>query len=49
MIDCQNCQSINNMTKECKINKAQCFDVEAKEVRPKGDCHRYFPKVHEDE
>ena len=49
MINCENCQSINNMSKECKENKPQYFDKEANEVRPKGDCHKYFPKVHEDE
>ena len=49
MVDCENCQNINNMSKECRLNKPQHFDAETKTVRPKGDCHKYFPKVHEDE
>jgi hypothetical protein len=45
MIDCQNCQNINNMSKECKLNKPQYFDTDTKKVRPKGDCRHYLEKV----
>jgi len=45
MVDCEMCQNINNMTKECKLNKTQYFDDDAHKVRPLGDCRHYYAKV----
>ena len=45
MINCDKCQNISNMSKECKLNKLQQFDEETRTVQPKGDCRQYFEKV----
>ena len=44
MVKCEDCQNINNMSKECKLNKPQHFDAETKTVRPVGDCDSYSEK-----
>lgn len=49
MINCQDCQDINNMTKECNLNKPQRFDEETQTVTPMGDCRQYFERVCGDE